>query len=368
MSTFLLKDVYNVNFYTHFLGHLKSVYPNLNAEEFLKAIFIEDWQDLELKQRMKHSADVLHRTLPYSFEKNAALLQELVKQMLSSNEKNDSLALMFLADYMERYGINHLQASVQLMEILTELASCEFAVRQFIIKYPKPMIQQMTQWSSHSNHHVRRLASEGMRPRLPWAIALPEFKKNPAEILPILENLKADSSEYVRKSVANNINDISKDNPEVVLELISRWKNHSKNTDWIIKHGCRTLLKQGHPAVFQFYGLQNNSNIEIQNFTLTNTSVPMGDELIFSFTIQNHDDVAHELRLEYAMYYKRQNPSLSKKVFKISEKILQPNETISITKKQSFKPITTRKYYSGMHKIGLIVNGIEKEILEFELI
>lgn len=368
MSTFLLKDVYNVNFYTHFLGHLKSVYPNLNAEEFLKAIFIEDWQALELKQRMKHSADVLHRTLPYSFEKNAVLLQELVQQMLSNNKKNDSLALMFLADYMERYGINHLQASIQFMEILTELASCEFAVRPFIIKYPQPMIQQMKAWSAHPNPHVRRLASEGMRPRLPWAIALPEFKKNPAEILPILENLKADSSEYVRKSVANNINDISKDNPDIVFEIIKNWKGHAKTTDWIIKHGCRTLLKQGHPQIFQYYGLTNNNHILLQEFTLANHNIPMGGELSFSFTIQNTDEQANELRLEYALFYKRLNANLSKKVFKISEKILQPNETISITKKQSFKPITTRKYYRGMHKIALIINGIEKEILEFELI
>lgn len=368
MSTLLLKDVYNVHFYSRFLKYLKAVYPSLNNEQFLEEIFVQDWATLELKQRMKLSADVLHRTLPYSFKKNTELLKELVHQMLLSNEKNDSLALMFLADYMERYGIDDLPASIEFMEKLTELASCEFAVRQYIIKYPQPMIQQMTAWSTHPNHHVRRLASEGMRPRLPWAVALPEFKKNPAAILPILENLKTDSSEYVRKSVANNLNDISKDNPLIVFDLIKNWKGHSKATDWIIKHGCRTLLKQGHPDIFKFYDLKSSDHLLLQNFKLENHNVKEGSEIQFSFTIQNNDSITHELRLEYAMYYKRQSATLSKKVFKISEKILQPNESLSVVKKQSFKPITTRKYYLGTHQIGIIINGIEKGVLEFELI
>ena len=168
--------------------------------------------------------------------------------------------------------------------------------------------------------------------------------------------------------MANNLNDISKDNPLIVFDLIKNWKGHSKATDWVIKHGCRTLLKQGHPDIFKFYDLKSSDHLLLQNFKLENHNVKEGSEIQFSFTIQNNDTFTHELRLEYAMYYKRQSATLSKKVFKISEKILQPNESLSVVKKQSFKPITTRKYYLGTHRIGIIINGIEKGILEFELV
>jgi len=229
------------------------------------------------------------------------------------------------------------------------------------------MIDEMIKWSLHENHHVRRLASEGSRPRLPWAMAIPFLKKDPASILPILENLKNDPSEYVRRSVANNLNDIAKDNPQIVLETASKWKGHSKETDAIIKHGCRTLLKQGHPEILSHYGLES-TNIELSNFEIKTPTVKIGDYLQFHFHLNNKNTEPKTIRLEYAVHYKKAKGHLAKKVFKISEKIYQPNQLTKIERNQSFKLITTRVFHTGIHQLSIIINGTESEALEFDLI
>jgi 3-methyladenine DNA glycosylase AlkC len=158
--------------------------------------------------------------------------------------EDGGLVYIFLPDYIEQYGLEDFESSVKAIENVTRFVSCEFAVRPFILKYGGTMMKKMRTWSLHKSYHVRRLSSEGSRPRLPWAISIPELKKDPSPILPILENLKNDPSEWVRRSVANNLNDIAKDHPGLVIELARKWKGISRETDAIIKHGSRTLLKK----------------------------------------------------------------------------------------------------------------------------
>ena len=148
------------------------------------------------------------------------------------------------------------------------------------------MMLQMLEWSLHESYKVRRFASEGSRPALPWAMAVPFLKKSPALILPILENLKNDPSEWVRRSVANNLNDISKIQPEIVLEIAASWKGISSETDAIIKHGCRSLLKQGHADILLHYALESK-HIELDHFLITTPTVQIGDSLAFSFFVKN---------------------------------------------------------------------------------
>ncbi len=226
------------------------------------------------------------------------------------------------------------------------------------------MIRTMTGWSKHESYKVRRLASEGSRPRLPWAMAIPALKKDPSPVLPLLENLKNDPSEWVRRSVANNINDIAKDHPDVVIALAARWRGGSKETDAIIKHGCRTLLKQGHAEILEQYGLKSE-NIVLKDFKILTPEVKIGEGLEFTFSISNQNPSAQTVRLEYAVYYKKSKGHLAKKVFKISEKIYQPYAVANIHRRQSFKLITTRVFYPGDHQLSVIINGEEKEALDF---
>jgi hypothetical protein len=185
-------------------------------------------------------------------------------------------------------------------------------------------------------------------------------------VLPILENLKNDPSESVRRSVANNLNDISKDHPGIVLQIANAWKGQNKETDAIVRHGCRTLLKQGHPDVLTLYSLVSE-HIHLSDFTLLTPTLKIGQSLEFSFSILN-DNAAHQkVRVEYAVYYKRQNGQMSKKVFKISEREYAPDEQAKIVRKQRFVPITTRKFYAGTQQLSIIINGEEKQIVNFEL-
>lgn len=362
----LLKDLYSPAFYASFTNVLAQVLTSLDKERFINGIYDETFNDKELKDRMRHTSAVLHQFLPKDFALAAKLIKQLIIQLRNNNIKESSLEYMFLPDYIETYGLNDFDSAVKAIEFVTQFSSCEFAVRPFILKYGNRMLQQMLTWSLHENEKVRRLASEGARPRLPWAMAIPALKKDPMPILPILENLKNDPSAFVRRSVANNLNDIAKDHPDVVIDIASKWKGISKETDAIIKHGCRTLLKQGHTAILKHYGLQSE-NIALYDFTIVTPKVTVGDSLVFSFSLTNENKVAQTIRLEYAVYFKRQNGQLTKKVFKISERIYQPNEKTIVQRRQSFKPITTRKYYAGQHQLSIIINGEEKEIKIFEL-
>jgi 3-methyladenine DNA glycosylase AlkC len=363
----LIKDIYSPAFYEQFAKTLEQTLPVFNKQQFLKQMLIKEFYAMEFKQRMKHTTAVLHTFLPNDFSKAVILIEKIIIQLRKNKSTEDQLVFAFFPDYIETYGLNDFNSSVKAIESITQFVSCEFAVRPFFLKFGKQMMDQMVEWSLHENYKVRRLASEGSRSRLPWGIALPAFKKDPKPLLPLLENLKNDPSEWVRKSVANNLNDIAKDNPEVVLAIAAKWKGIGKGTDAIIKHGCRTLLKQGHIKILKHYGL-NTTGIVISNFRINTPKVKIGDPVEFHFTVRNSNSKSKIIRLEYAVYYNKANGQLSKKVFKISERLFKQGETSIIKRKQSFKLITTRKFYTGKHKLSLIINGEEKQAKTFELV
>lgn len=365
--SYLLKDIYSPSFYDIFSNVIEEVYPGFDKEKFVQLIFDKNWKNRELKDRMKHTSFVLNKFFPEDFPKAAELIISIKNQLKAKGIKENTIEFMFFPDYIETYGINHLPESAKAIEQVTQFTSCEFAVRPFIIRYGERIMQQMFQWSLHKNEKVRRLASEGSRPRLPWAIALPELKKNPLPVLPILENLKQDSSEYVRRSVANNLNDIAKDNPGVVIQIAKKWKGISKETDALIKHGCRTLLKKGHPEILKYYKLSSEADIQISNFKLHSPEVAIGNYLNFSFALHNKEQKKQQVRLEYAVHYLLQNGTHYRKVFKISERLLMPGEKLSIEKRHPFKIITTRKFYTGLHKLSVIVNGQDLKTAKFYL-
>lgn len=358
MST-ALKDLYSPAFIDKFSPFAQKLVPGFDPKAFKKAVFNRHWPGMELKARMRHIAQCLHAFMPAPFAKASKILTGLVDELVVNNMTGYGLEFMFIPDYVEQYGLDDLPSAIKAMEKVTRFTSCEFAVRPYIIHYPEEMVQQMLKWSLHKNEKVRRFASEGIRPRLPWAMAIPFLKKDPSPILPILENLKDDPSEFVRKSVANNLNDISKDHPELMLDIARRWKGIGNNTNAIIKHASRTLLKAAHPGILRYYGLHKNESVRVDKFSITTPRVKWGGDLGFNFTIKNSGKKPLEIRLEYSLYFLRKNGQLSKKVFKISERSLRPNESVQLDKKHSFRAITTRVYYPGMQEVAVVVNGKE---------
>lgn len=317
---------------------------------------------------MGHITHTLKKHLSDDFDKNIKTILNLIPVLEKNGFKPDNLEFIFFPDFIEIYGKGDFEASVKAFETITQFVSCEFAVRPFIINNQKAMLRQMFDWSNHEHFLVRRLATEGCRPRLPWAMAIPSLKENPEPIISILENLKNDASENVRRSVANNLNDISKDNPKTVISLVKKWKGKTKETDALTKYACRTLLKQGNSELMELFGFGSIDKVKITDFKIITPIVKIGGALEFSLNLKNTGNSTSKIRLEYGLNYQKANGTLSKKIFKISEKIYVGNSTTKINRKQSFKVITTRKFHTGKHQVSIIINGKEIKELNFELI
>ncbi len=364
----LFKNIYNQQFFEQFTNIMVAIKPEFNKKSFIRTIYDDVWEERELKQRMRHITLVLKNHLSDNYKENIVVLLAIITYIKKNNIKEESIEYMFLPDFIEVFGLDDYDTSIHAIEQVTQFTSCEFTVRPFIIRYKDKMIAQMKRWSGHDNAAVRRLATEGARPRLPWAMALPSLKKDPSPILPILESLKNDPSEYVRRSVANNLNDISKDNSAIVIELVKKWIGKTKATDWVVKHGCRTLLKEGNTTVLGLFGFGSVAKIVVNNFKIHTPKVRIDNSLEFSFSLENTANESAKIRLEYGLYYQKANGTLSRKVFKISEKTYSENSVVLINRKQSFKIITTRKFYTGLHQLSIIINGVTFDKLDFQLI
>lgn len=366
MST-LLKDLYSPSFYAQFADFMQSHLDGFDRDAFLSSIFEDTFEQLELKDRMRHTAKVMHQFLPDSIEAAYGIIANMIDGLSRHPDFQNSFVFMFFPEFVAEFGMEHFVPSVQIMEKITQFVSCEFAVRPFLVKYPDQMMAQMDNWSAHSEHTVRRLASEGSRTRLPWGMAVPSLKQDPSPILPILERLKNDPSEIVRRSVANSLNDISKDHPLLLYEVIEKWHGQQKETDALLKHASRTLLKAGDPTVLKFFGL-DGSQLQLLDLQLKASQVVVPDAVEIAFEIENLSPASMLVRIEYAIYFLKQNGTHYKKVFKISERQLESNARLLLSKRHSFRAITTRTYYPGRHAISVILNGIEKQKVEFELI
>lgn len=372
------KDIYNEQFFEKFTKDLKLVINDLDASEFVSQIMDNEWGNREYKQRIMHITTILRKFLPADYRDAIAKILELLECIKNTlpdfskiDDKNFGLLTLeygaILDNYVEQCGMDDYETSMKAIEKITQFTSCEFVTHPFIVKYPEKMMEQMLVWSKHEHWGVRRLASEGCRPRLPWAMALPNLKDDPAPIIPILENLKNDPSRFVRLSVANNLNDIAKDNPETVIDLVKRWKGESEEVEWVIKHGCRTLLKQGNPEVMKLFGFDSIQNISMEKFQISTPEVKIGNSLEFSFNLLNSSNKKTKIRLEYGVYYQKANGALAKKVYKISEKEYAANSVTQITRKHSFRVVTTRKFHPGLHRVAVVINGNEFEKYDFEL-
>lgn len=357
-----LKYLYNEKFVEQLSTSINSYHKEFLQEQFYSSIFDDSWDDLELKQRMRHISTVMYSYLPENYEESINILKQTYKDMDSFGFRLENIVFQ---DFVEVFGLAHWDISMDALECFTRNCSSEFAIRQFILKDEDRAMKQMLLWAVSEDHELRRLASEGCRSRLPWAIALPSFKKDPTKVLEVLELLKDDDSKYVQKSVANNINDISKDNVEIVIDIVKSWKDYSKNRDWILKHGSRTLLKAANTEILELFDYKNPDTLTVENFTCSDV-VKEGEEVFFSFDIVTIEKM-DKLRVEYKLDFLRANGKHNSKVFKISE-VDDFIGTKSINKKYSFKEISTRKYYLGMHKFSVMVNGIVLGEYEFKLI
>ena len=314
---------------------------------------------LELKDRVRHLITVMSVYLPPSFPEAADILCNIKEHWPESDQDHEYyFAAWPIVDYVAKYGLNHPKIALPLLRYLTPIFTAEFAIRVFLEVHAEETYNQMLMWCLDSNEHVRRLASEGMRPRLPWAKQLPQYIKNPAPVIALLENLKDDPSDYVRRSVANNLNDISKDHPELVIETCKSWQaDKVAARAWIIRHATRTLVKRGHPKVFSLLGYTSKPQLSAKPPALSTRHLMLGEPLGIEVNISSRSSEKQYVVVDYAVHYIKANGQSSAKVFKWKNLRLKPQQSITLEKAHPFKKVTTRRHYSGTHKIELLING-----------
>jgi 3-methyladenine DNA glycosylase AlkC len=354
----LLKNVYNRDFLSSFGSKIQSEYKSFNTAAFIDAVMDREWDNLPLKARMRKITNSLGPLLPGSYKKAIQILSSIADNCVG-------FPYLIFPDFVALYGLEekNWEISMLALEYFTQKSSAEFAIRPFILKDPKKVMKQMKAWAKNPNEHVRRLSSEGCRPRLPWGESLPVFKKDPAPVFSILELLKDDPSLYVRKSVANNLNDISKDNPDMVLSTAKHWKGVSSNTDWIIRRGCRTLIKKTNPHALKLFGYENSPAkgllVSKASLSLQPEKLHIGDsgKIQYNLTVRLGKPI--HIRIEYGIDFVKANGHISQKAFLISDKTIEGGLSISGTRLHRWVDLTTRRHYPGDHKISLIVNGQE---------
>ncbi|MEN9444689.1 MAG: hypothetical protein RIS47_1579 [Bacteroidota bacterium] len=357
MATLLKDKLLNPAQIHNFAQSIHQANHNFDPQKFTTTLLQTPWPTLELKQRMLKLTRTLAKFLPPDYP-------EALQILVASVGKYEGFCNLCLCEFVSEYGLAHYDASIAALEIFTQHGTAEFAIRPFILTYPQTM-QQLQSWTQHPSEHVRRLATEGCRPVLPWGIAIKQFQLDPSPILPIITALRHDTSQYVRRSVANNLNDISKTHPALVLQLAAQWIGHSPNTDRLVKHALRTLLKKGNlqaMALFNFAPAPTLSITEIQ----IPQNVQIGDDLNFSFLITTEKGKTQKIRLEYRISFVRKNGSTHPKTFFISETELTDTSKL-FSKKHSFRPISTRTYYPGTHQLEIVLNGQIHHKTTFEL-
>jgi 3-methyladenine DNA glycosylase AlkC len=331
----------------------------------------EQWQALSLMQRLRAAAQALHFMMPQQEGAEAAVAA------LYNNEALSGWLSLVCCEYVAIHQQLSLDQGLEYLQKMTQFFSAEFAIRHFIIKQPVETLAILHTWLEHESHHVRRLVSEGTRPRLPWGMRLSIFIDQPERVMPLLVALRDDEEEYVRRSVANHLNDIAKDHPQLIIETAQHWLAEEelallsivqrKQRVKLIRHACRTLFKKGEPEVMALFGYQPADDVKC-SLSSDQLRVPFSGNFEFEMLLEKNTATDNLLMVDYVMHFQKANGKQAPKVFKWLDRSFTDKSKEAVSKKHSFKKISTRKYYPGIHRLEVMVNGIKKAQIEFELL
>jgi 3-methyladenine DNA glycosylase AlkC len=345
-----LKHMFGPAYYERLAGALSEVAPRFRAKEFVREN-MEGVDGRELNARMRHTSHVLRRFLPEKFPAAVKVLREVAQRMPTGYT-----ALLY-PDFVGQFGLDHVSVSLDALKFFTRFGSSEFAVRHFFIRDVVGTLQRMREWAGDSCEHVRRLASESSRPRLPWSFRLEAVVREPSLTRPILDALRADASVYVRKSVANHLNDISKDHPDYMVGILEAWGRREAGTAWIAKHASRTLIKKGHAGALALFAFEKNTAVELSDLKLKPAVLRLGGPLEFTFTLRSMKHTPQKLVIDYRLHYAKAGGNTAAKVFKLKEVVLDGGGAIEVTKRQVIQDFSTRKHHAGTHRLEILVNG-----------
>lgn len=345
-----LKEMFNEARYRRISKAVSAVYPAFDSKAFLK-FTREDLETRNLLQRLRRTSEGLHATLPSDFRKAVAILRDVAPEL------DSGFTTLFLPDFVGLYGREDFTTSLEALKFFTAFGSSEFAIREFLKLDLHRTLKVMEKWSRDPSEDVRRLASEGSRPRLPWSFRLNELVADPSPNAPILENLKADPSLYVRKSVANHLNDITKDHPDWVLTRLESWPLENPHTRWIARHALRTLIKKGDRAALTLMGAGEKALVTLKDFLISPERLKLGESVTIRFLLDSTAKKPQKLVVDYAVHYIKKSGATSAKVFKLKELTLEPGQSVTLSRRQNIKNFTTRKHHAGRHQVDILING-----------
>ncbi|MCL3862335.1 DNA alkylation repair protein [Actinotalea sp. K2] len=305
---------------------------------------------LELKARAAHLADALALCLPPTFPEAAAVLDRALESPTFTG-----WMIWPCGQLVAQQGIDDPDIALPLLARLTRRSSSEFPIRAFIARHPEVTFRYLHQWAAHPDEHVRRLVSEGTRPRLPWAPVLRGLITDPTPAVALLERLFDDESAYVRRSVANHLNDISKDHPDLALACAERWLAASSHGDGVVRHGLRTLIKRGDPRALALLGYGHSTTVTLVDLTVSPDVIAIGDEVTLTATLSAADDT--RAAIDYLVHYQGARGPRPGKVFKLTSRHLPAGDQVTVTKRHRFDHVSIRTIRPGPHRVELQVNG-----------
>ena len=341
---------------------------------FPKQVFVRDalkgYEALNLLARGKHIAAALRRHLPADYERAVRILVESADPALTPRKPSGMTAFLYLPHvcFVEAFGIDHYDASMQAQYVLTQRFTAEYSIRPFITKYPDKTLALLKRWALDPCRDVRRLVSEGTRPRLPWASRLPQFQRDPRPVLELLELLKDDPELYVRRSVANNLNDIGKDNPALLAETARSWLvDPTPERRWLVEHALRSAIKRADPAALAALGYGGPARVNVGKVVIVPKRAVLGGKVRIDFVVSNATRHEQKALVDLRVHFVKANGKASPKVFKLKTLLLAAGESVKLGKSVSLVEMTTRKHYPGSHRVDVVINGAAQPLGVFEL-
>jgi 3-methyladenine DNA glycosylase AlkC len=354
-----LKNYYGPDVPARIAGMITEVDSSFDQDAFL-ADALDGYQTLELTPRAWQIADALGRHLPQDYERAIETLIASLGPKLEVAELTGMDVFVYLPHvfFVAKFGVDHFEPSMRAQYELTQRFTAEYSIRVFLERYPRQTLARLREWASDANVHVRRLVSEGTRPRLPWAPRLRAFQSDPRPVLELLDLLKDDPELLVRRSVANNLNDIGKDNPAALIETCRRWmKDATPDRSWLVRHALRSAVKRGDPEALELLGFLPATGIQVSKIRIAPAVASIGDSVTFTVDLSNEGSITMPLLIELRVHFVKSNGRSSPKVFALKELKLQPHGSARLTKEISIAQHTTRTHYPGEHRVEVLVNG-----------
>jgi len=363
-----LKNSYGPEIPRRIAAMIAQVHPAFPTKAFLRDA-LEGYEALELMPRGRHIARALRTHLPQDVP---AALDILIASLDAPRGDAGGALASFLfmphTVYVSAYALDHFEAAMRAQHALTQRFTAEFSIRPFIEQYPERTLARLREWARDPSPHVRRLVSEGTRPRLPWAPRLRALQRDPQPALELLELLKDDAELYVRRSVANHLNDIGKDHPALLAAVARRWlKNASPERAWIVRHALRSAIKRGEAGALAVSGFGARAEVALRKAEITPTRARIGGKVHIAFDLVNKLSRNQRVLADLQVHYQKAKGKTGPKVFKLKSVELAAKATLHFEKKLSLADLTTRRHHPGKHRVEVLLNGRALVLGEFLL-